>query len=578
MQFDDRLATALRLQAENERGTNTQYRQLLDLAGSAPEGASDELLGKAFARLEVLSYAIDADHRASMIREPGMRLRNLETIAFLAEQELPVASAAMAVARLNETQWDVLIPALPIPARALLRHRKDLPERTLELLSRLGVSDLVLPQPETERSELPQAPAAADTAVASDPVYDIDPALEVDSESEDGIGAIVRRIEAFQRARQVSPSEAVTDAPRLPMAELHDDTGWNEARSIDFLTDAGGRIIWAERDFAPMTVGIMLASGQAGAPAQADEETLAAFEYRQPIHDGLITLEGAPAIAGDWQIDAAPIFSDPGGSFTGYRGRLRRPAAATQQANESADTPAERMRQVLHELRTPVNAIQGFAELIQQQLFGPTPHEYRALAASIAGDAARMLAGFDELDRLAKLESGALELDEGSCDFRSIADATVSQLDAVLRQRTCGFEYSGPGAACPLALTQRDAESLAWRILATLAGTASAGEVLSVTLDHDGEDILLQADLPAALSESHSVFASSAPNQAQAVSAGMFGTGFSLRLARAEARAAGGDLYPEGDLLTLKLPLLLGNPDKGATAMGNSGARLAGAA
>ncbi len=578
MQFDDRLATALRLQAENERGANTQYRQLLDLAGSAPEGASDELLGKAFARLEALSYAIDADHRAAMIREPGMRLRNLETIAFLAEQELPVASAAMAVARLSEAQWDVLIPALPIPARALLRHRKDLPDRTLRLLARLGVSDLVLPQPETARSELPPTPATADAAGDSEPIYDIDPALEVDSESEDGIGAIVRRIEAFQRARQVSPSEAVTDAPRLPMAELHDDAGWNEARSIDFLTDTEGRIIWAERDFAPMTVGIMLASRQAGAPARADEETLAAFEYRQPIHDGLMVLEGAPAIAGEWQIDAAPLFADPGGSFTGYRGRLRRPAATAPQAHASHDTPAERMRQVLHELRTPVNAIQGFAELIQQQLFGPTPHEYRALAASIAGDAARMLAGFDELDRLAKLESGALELDEGSCDFRSIADATVSQLDTFLRQRTCGFEYSGPDAACPLALTQRDAESLAWRILATLAGTASAGEVLSITLGHDGEHILLQADLPAALGESHSVFASSAPNQAQAVSAGMFGTGFSLRLARAEARAAGGDLYSEGDLLTLKLPLFLGNPDKGARATGNSGERLAGAA
>ena len=58
---------------------------------------------------------------------------------------------------------------------------------------------------------------------------------------------------------------------------------------------------------------------------------------------------------------------------------------------------------MLHELRTPVNAIQGFAEVIQQQLFGPTPHEYRALAAGIAGDAARILSAFEELDRLAGL-------------------------------------------------------------------------------------------------------------------------------------------------------------------------------
>jgi hypothetical protein len=40
------------------------------------------------------------------------------------------------------------------------------------------------------------------------------------------------------------------------------------------------------------------------------------------------------------------------------------------------------------------------------------------------------------------------------------------------------------------------------------------------------------------------------------VSAGVFGAGFALRLARAEARAAGGDLLREGDALVLTLPRL----------------------
>ena len=123
MQFDDRLATVLRMQVGNERAVNTQFRQLLDLAGSAPEGANGELLQQAFARLETLCGQIDAHTRAAMIREPGMRLRNPELIAFLADQELPVASSAMAAARLDTAQWDALIPTLPIPARALLRAR-----------------------------------------------------------------------------------------------------------------------------------------------------------------------------------------------------------------------------------------------------------------------------------------------------------------------------------------------------------------------------------------------------------------------------------------------------------------------
>lgn len=279
---------------------------------------------------------------------------------------------------------------------------------------------------------------------------------------------------------------------------------------------------------------------------------------RQPARRGRLALDGAPAVAGEWRIDAAPVFTTPGGRFAGYRGRMRRPTAAAASVTQSAgplDSPADRMRQVIHELRTPVNAIQGFAEIIQQQLFGPTPNEYRALAAQIAGDAARILAGFEELDRLVKLESGTLELDPGSTDLCTILGGTARQLDGVLRPRSAGLELVATAQTCMVALAPHDTEILVWRILATLAGTTSPGEALQIVLAVNGKLAGIEIDLPVSLADRADIFEGTVSTAPQAVSAGMFGAGFALRLARAEARAAGGELRRVDDLIVLTLPL-----------------------
>jgi signal transduction histidine kinase len=269
---------------------------------------------------------------------------------------------------------------------------------------------------------------------------------------------------------------------------------------------------------------------------------------------GFAELAGPDTIAGRWHVDATPAFDLTSGHYLGHRGRMRR--LATAAPVPPTDAPGERMRQVLHELRTPVNAIQGFAEIIQQQLFGPAPHEYRALAGAVAVDAARLMAGFDELDRLARLETQVLTLEPGTSDLREIAAQLLRRLESVLRQRSARMLLNASGTDFVVGIADADTQGLMWRLLATLAGMLAPGETLELDLASNGAAVTLSAELPAALREDSDLFAAGAPAQPRAVSAGMFGSGFAFRLARAEASAAGGSLVRRDDSVILTLPAL----------------------
>jgi len=571
MLFDDRLATVLRAPIGGDAAARTQYRQLLDLLGSkgGPPGEltparyrrlaeqartlppaereriieAPALLGRnpallaflGWQRLDLLAERIHADERSRILREPGQRLRNPQLVAFLAAGDARPAAAAVATARLEESEWLALIPRLPVMARGFLRHRRDLPQSVRDLLGSLGVGDMVLSPPDN----------ASEPAIGTAPLP---------QEDRDGIRALLRRIEAFREGRRPA-----TGTPRLPLGDLADEGEIALPGQFDFTTGTDNRIDWSEADLAPLVVGMRLGYAGPGTLAALDTRAADALSQRLPLRNARLTIDAAPVISGDWRIDAEPVFTPGSGQFAGYRGRLRRPQIAPAAAPAPVvDTPEDRMRQVLHELRTPVNAIQGFAEIIQQQIFGPAPNAYRALAAAVAVDAAKLLAAFEEVDRLARLESHALDLAEGDGDMREVVVETIRRLDGVLRPRNAGIDLEVSGSPFVTSLAREELLGLAWRVLATLASAMAPAERIEARLTGDGSRVSFKCRLPAAIAAQEDRFASLPADRTPALTAGMFGSGFSLRLARAEVQAAGGSLKISERNLKLTLPVLTG--------------------
>jgi len=183
-------------------------------------------------------------------------------------------------------------------------------------------------------------------------------------------------------------------------------------RLPDLLTSLGwsgpsGEISWVEGAPRGALIGRSIARTNGTDSDHLDAEVVRAFEMRAPFRDGELTIGGEGLVSGKWKISGVPAFEPADGRFAGYRGIALRDAPAPEPAATSdvlADPDS--LRELVHEIKTPLNAIIGFAEIIDGQLLGPADRRYRERAGDIVGQARVLLGTIDDLDFAAKIQSG----------------------------------------------------------------------------------------------------------------------------------------------------------------------------
>jgi two-component system cell cycle sensor histidine kinase PleC len=84
-----------------------------------------------------------------------------------------------------------------------------------------------------------------------------------------------------------------------------------------------------------------------------------------------------------------------------------------------------------HELRTPMNAILGFSELIKSKAFGDAVDRYVEYAVIIHDSGQHLLGLIDGMLDLAKIEGGKLSLKEVEVDLQSLIADLVTEQEAI---------------------------------------------------------------------------------------------------------------------------------------------------
>jgi len=84
-----------------------------------------------------------------------------------------------------------------------------------------------------------------------------------------------------------------------------------------------------------------------------------------------------------------------------------------------------------HDLRSPLSAIIGLAEMLQSANFGPVTAEQKDMIQTITGAARQMLALVNDLLDVAAIESGKVDLCLQECDMREVVEERVRMAKVV---------------------------------------------------------------------------------------------------------------------------------------------------
>lgn len=507
MRFDDRLMTVLDQPATDPHDRAVRWRQLVDLVARAGAQAANPLVEQALHLVRSDLPLVDETLRAAAARAVAALPLPFDLVALFASDKLPVSAPVLAAARLERDEWQKLLALADGETRNFIL---------------------------TLHPDLPPAPQAIGDA-AEEPLVE-EPLVEagegdVVQPPVPTISDVVARIERLRRGRAPPPSSADEGAAAPGAPTLF---RWECGPS--------GEIAWVEGAPRGPLIGRSIARSEEG--EGVDQEVERAFALRAPFRDAQLSLPGEGSLAGAWKISGVPAFEPADGRFAGYRGiALRENGGAydiTRDGQHSILSDPNSLRELVHEIKTPLNAIIGFAEIIDAQLLGPADRHYRTRAAEIVGQARLLLSAIDDLDFAAKLQADrnrpgsgtdlAMLLEQVAAGMRQGASHNAPQLELSIetRKRRCALE---PALA----------ERLVTRFCTALLGVTADGERLVVNLDNSKGHCLLWVRPPPGLDAANGELASG---------------GFGLRLVRGLARIAGGDLTITKARITLALPEL----------------------
>ncbi|WJR77504.1 PAS domain-containing protein [Bradyrhizobium sp. NP1] len=216
------------------------------------------------------------------------------------------------------------------------------------------------------------------------------------------------------------------------------------------------------------------------------------------------------------------------------------PRETRQPANRAANAKADLLARISHEIRAPLNAIIGFAEVMIGERFGALGSErYVEYMKDIRASGERVIAFINDLTELSRIETGQLDLAFASQNLNDLVEQCVAVMQPQANRARIIIRTSLAQALPPVVADARALRQIALNLIGSSIHLANAGGqvIVSTALSDSGDVVLRVRDTGQGLNDSE-IASALAPFRATPPSDhAADGSAFSLSLTKALVEA-----------------------------------------
>lgn len=165
---------------------------------------------------------------------------------------------------------------------------------------------------------------------------------------------------------------------------------------------------------------------------------------------------------------------------------------ALRERNEALET-ADRLKSefianVSYELRTPLNTIIGFAEILTGQYFGSLNERQSEYSQGILDSSHRLLSLINDILDLASIEAGHMSLELDTVEIGEVVNSVVGLNRERIRQKKITFELDCPDEVGTFEADERRVKQALFNVLSNAVKfTPESGEIVLTVRRLDGE-------------------------------------------------------------------------------------------